>query len=251
MKKIIIAMYCVFLFSQTAFAAESCEAKAAAIKSLCQHNAIVGKVPTRKHVTSHRHKPAKRHKMAMASIIGKNVELGRYEVTQAEWRSVMGNNPSFFKSCGGNCPVEQVSWDDIQIYLKKLNAKTGKQYRLPTEVEWEIACYGINQAVYCGGDDLHLVGWHSGDSNRKSGINRNGSTHAVGKKKANIYGMYDMTGNVWEWLQDHYDNTHNWRVIRGGSWDNGAEGVKAIVRHRYGQAVRDRTLGFRLARTLP
>lgn len=82
----------------------------------------------------------------MVRIPGKNYEMGQYEVTQREWKAVMGNNPSKFGDCGDNCPVERVSWDDIQVFLEKLNAKTGKQYRLPTEAEWEYACYGGSQA---------------------------------------------------------------------------------------------------------
>jgi formylglycine-generating enzyme required for sulfatase activity len=96
----------------------------------------------------------------MVAIPGKNYEMGKYEVTQGQWKAVMGNNPSYNSDCGDNCPVEQVSWDDVQVYLQKLNAKTGKQYRLPSEDEWEFACGGGSKDEYCGGGDLNALGWY-------------------------------------------------------------------------------------------
>ena len=154
--------------------------------------------------------------------------LGRYEVTQAQWRAVMGENPSYFKNCD-NCPVENVSWNDIQEFLQKLNALTGKKYRLPSEAEWEYAARGGNQSrgyLYSGSNDPKEVAWFSENSGSK--------TQPVGGKKPNELGLYDMSGNVWEWCEDDWHGTYQgaptdsrpWvdrprggsRVLRGGSW---------------------------------
>jgi tetratricopeptide (TPR) repeat protein len=180
---------------------------------------------------------------AMVRIPNKNYEIGKYEVTQAEWRAVMGNNPSNFSNCGDTCPVEQVNWDDIQTFLQKLNAKSGRQYRLPTEAEWEYACYGGNQTEYCGGNDLNEVAW--------TGSNSENKTHPVGQKKANGFGLYDMTGNVWERMNDCWEGDCTKRVLRGGSWNFRSETSRAAFRSRFGSATRYVLIGFRLARTLP
>ena len=183
--------------------------------------------------------------LVMIPIPGKNYELGKYEVTQVQWSSVMGNNPSHFSSCGDNCPVESVSWDDIQIYLQKLNENTGKQYRLPTRDEWEYACYGGEKNTsYCGGNDLGSMGWYKDNSN--------GQTHPVGKKQGNGYGLYDMSGNVQEWLSICNDGKNQrFCEIRGGSWFFKPE--LARVPNRFGNppSYRSSGNGFRLARTLP
>lgn len=154
--------------------------------------------------------------------------IGKYEVTQQQWRDIMGNNPSHFSGCD-NCPVEYVSWDNIQIFLKKLNQKMGKNYRLPTEAEWEYAAKGGNKSNdydYSGSNNLDIVAWHNGNSGNK--------THPVGLKKANELGIFDMTGNIYEWCddwfgKDYYKNSPNknpkgassgeFRILRGGSWD--------------------------------
>jgi sulfatase modifying factor 1 len=143
--------------------------------------------------------------------------ISKYEVTQAVWQKVMGNNPSEFK--GDNNPVEQVSWDDCQEFCKK----TG--LRLPTEAEWEYACRaGTTTKYYWGNEPDEAYMWYNENSGN--------TTHAVGQKKANGYGLYDMSGNVWEWCQDWYgayainsqenptgpDNGEV-HVLRGGSWD--------------------------------
>ena len=150
--------------------------------------------------------------------------IGKYEVTQALWQAVMGNNPSKFK--GDNLPVEQVSWDDCQKFLSKLNRITSKTFRLPTEAEWEYAARGGNKSrgyQYSGSNNLSDVAWYDDNSGNK--------THAVGTKQANELGIYDMSGNVEEWCQDWYGkyssssqvnptgaNSGSDRVIRGGSW---------------------------------
>ena len=148
--------------------------------------------------------------------------IGKYEVTQALWQTVMGNNPSKFK--GDNLPVEHVSWKDCQKFLSKLNRITGKMFRLPTEAEWEYAARGGNKSrgyQYSGSNNLSDVAWFLDNSGEM--------THAVGTKQPNELGIYDMTGNVWEWCQDRYGkynsssqinptgvNSGSNRVFRGG-----------------------------------
>ena len=180
----------------------------------------------------------------MVRIPNNNYEIGKYEVTQGQWKAVMGSNPSSFKDCGDTCPVEQVSWNDIQKFLQKLNTRTGKNYRFPTESEWQTACLAGSQTEYCGGNDLNAVAWYSDNSGR--------TTHPVGQKQPNAYGLYDMSGNVWEWMQDKWDNEHDWRVLRGGSWGYTTPGLRAAIRlNDYFPSERSNNIGFRLARTLP
>jgi len=144
-------------------------------------------------------------------VIPGGIAIGRTEVTQGQWRVVMGNNPSNFSSCGDTCPVEKVSWDDAQEYVRKLSQKTGKTYRLPTETEWERACRAGSQQEYCGSDNIDSVAWYDGNSGSK--------THAVAGKQANAWGLNDMSGNVWEWTDSCYDSDCSKRVLRGGSWN--------------------------------
>lgn len=180
---------------------------------------------------------------AMVRIPGKNYEIGKYEVTQAEWRAVMGNNPSKFAHCGDDCPVEKVSWDDTQEYIRKLNARTGSQFRLPTEAEWEFACYGGIRSEYCGGNDVDKVAWTDEKGNER--------THPVGQKQANGYGLYDMSGNVMEWTNDCPEGNCSRRVFRGGSWINDPRDARVSYRIMFITSIRNGSGGFRLARTIP
>ena len=189
-------------------------------------------------------------------------EIGKYEVTQAQWQKVMGDNPSKFK--GLKKPVEQVSWNDVQDFIRKLNQQTGQHYRLPTEAEWEYACRsGGRDQKYCGGKNANSVGWY--------GEGVGGTTHNVGQKQANVLGLYDMSGNVWEWVQDwyggdYYSNGGGWfssptkndprgpsggfdRVFRGGSWFIYGDGMRSAYRSYNGPDYHADELGFRLART--
>ena len=180
--------------------------------------------------------------------------IGKYEVTQELWEAVMGSNPSYFK--GDNLPVERVSWNDVQEFLRKLNAMTGKRYRLSTEAEWEFAARGGNSSrgyKYSGGNSIGNVAWFGGNSGSR--------THAVGTKSPNELGIYDMSGNVWEWCQDWYGsyssswqrnpkgpNSGSYRVCRGGSWFNNARNCRVSNRSNGGTPDdRGNNLGFRLA----
>jgi len=181
--------------------------------------------------------------------------IGKYEVTQKQWKEIMGNNPSRFKC--DNCPVEQVNWNDVQDFIKKLNTKTGNNYRLPTEAEWEYAARGGNQSkgyTYSGSNTIGSVAWYTGNSGSK--------THTVGTKKANELEIYDMSGNVWEWCSDLYGGdyygkslknnpagptTGSYRVPRGGGWDDYATRCRVANRFRDSPGARRNYLGFRLA----
>ncbi len=182
------------------------------------------------------------------------------EVTQAQWFAVMNTNPSEFKR-RENCltehveiarvalcpgfPVDMISWNDAQDFAAKLNEKRdGYQYRLPTEQEWEFAARGGTKTAYTSGDDirdLNDLAWHEGNSGRQ--------THPVAKKKPNRIGLYDVHGNVWEWVSDLYPNLES-RIMRGGSWGNDAYGMRLANRGMANPAIRSIGVGFRLVRTI-
>jgi formylglycine-generating enzyme required for sulfatase activity len=190
----------------------------------------------------------------------KPFELGVYEVTQQQYEKVMGKNPSNFK--GGQNPVEQVSWNDAVEFCRKLSAlpaekKAGYVYRLPTEAEWEYACRAGTTTKYSFGDSesgLGDYGWYDKNSG--------GTTHPVGGKKPNGWGLYDMHGNVWEWCQDRYGNypsgsttdptgaaSGSDRVARGGGWAPGSDYCHSANRSWGAPDARDRNLGFRVLRS--
>ncbi|MDR0356172.1 MAG: formylglycine-generating enzyme family protein [Deltaproteobacteria bacterium] len=196
-----------------------------------------------------------RHKVT----ISQPFYLGVHEVTQAQWQSVMGNNPSQFAD--PNNPVEMVSWDDAQEFIKRLNAKEGhNRYRLPTEAEWEYAARAGSSAAYGFGDDagqLDVYAWHSGNSSN--------SSHPAGQKKPNASGRYDLHGNVWEWVQDlmdynYYANSpgvdpqgpasgEDVHVLRGGSFGDDPNECRVAYRSassNYGMPE----YGFRLVLSL-
>lgn len=208
-------------------------------------------------------KPA--HKVIVPSF-----SIGKYEVTQEEWFAVMGTNPSHFK--GDKRPVEQISWNDCQQFIDRLNKLTGKQFRLPTEAEWEFAARGgtiCGNCKFAGGNIADDVAWYNDNSN--------GETHEVGKKRANELGLYDMAGNVWEWcndqkfnyssstseqlpeetslsqnnntidLTDNPQGSNKNRVNRGGSWRSSAKLCRVSFRFDDDADERFNTLGLRLA----
>lgn len=182
--------------------------------------------------------------------------IGKYEVTQGQWQEIMGNNPSRYSACGSNCPVDQVSWNDIQEFIAKLNSKSGKQYRLPTEAEWEFAARsGGKDEKFSGANSLDAVAWYDKNSDSKP--------HPVGTKQANGLGIYDMSGNTWEWVNDCYRSNYyktspknnpqgpmcsDKRVLRGGSWFNTADNSRAAFRLKDNPSFSYHfTFGFRLA----
>ena len=180
--------------------------------------------------------------------------IGQTEVTQELWEAVMGSNPSYFKG-DNQRPVENVSWNDCQEFIEKLNRLTGKNFRLPTEAEWEYAARGGNKSKGCkysGSNDADAVAWYGGNSGSK--------THPVAQKQVNESGLYDMSGNVWEWCQDWYGkdsshsqsnpkgaNTSSHRVLRGGSWNYFARNVRVSYRGGSAPDLRFNIGGLRLA----
>lgn len=194
--------------------------------------------------------------------------IGKYEVTQKVWKAIMGedNNPSYNRGCD-NCPVENVSWKDAQEFISKLNLLVGKQFRLPTKTEWEYAAKGgvINEECkYSGSNNIDEVAWYINNYQLDSWGDK-GTTHPVGLKKSNILGIYDMSGNVWEWCYDlyteeymqngkiihegwPYKGTHLYfrRVIKGGSWGGTAEGCSVAYTDFDVENYEDEYGGFRL-----
>lgn len=181
--------------------------------------------------------------------------IGKYEVTQAQWKAVMGTNPSHFANCD-QCPVETISWNDTQEFIQKLNQQTGKTYRLPTEAEWEYAARGGNRDngyVYAGSNSLGEVAEYADNNNK--------STKPVGGKASNQLGLYDMLGNAWEWCEDVYDanyytnspssnprntSSSEYRALRGGCWCNAAKICRISSRHFVNPAGAGYSVGFRL-----
>ena len=214
--------------------------------------------------------------------------MGKYEVTQGEWEALMGGNPSHFESCGARCPVESVSWDDVQDFILELNwweSGNGYRYRLPTEAEWEYAARAGSAGATPEGD-LRIYGpgyasvldgqaWYRGNckvtyaggvsvTEMDKGYESHGTcgTHPVGLGRANGWGLHDMLGNVWEWTADWYGDyptgtvtdprgpsTGSGRVYRGGGWYDYARYVRSAHRGHYSPGYRSNYVGFRLVRT--
>jgi len=180
--------------------------------------------------------------------------MGKFAVTQEQYQAVIGATPSHFK--GKDNPVEQVSWDDAQAFCKRLTEQTKQTVRLPTEAEWEYACRAGTTTAYHSGDseaDLARVAWYDGNS--KS------TTHPVGQREANTFGLYDMHGNVWQWCQDYWDENYfskssaenpqgpdqgAVRLLRGGSWGNILVYCRSACRFRRGPGNRSNFIGFRV-----
>lgn len=202
--------------------------------------------------------------------IGTPFALGKTEVTQGQWSALMGHNPSCFSACGGECPVEQVTWNDAQDYLRKLSQKTGKRYRLPSEAEWEYAaragmttpfntgnCIDSNEANYDDNYDYRYCRVMKRNSTQR--------TLPVGSFAANGFALHDMHGNVWEWVEDCWHENYvdapgdgsAWasgscekRILRGGSWKAEPRALRSAERNWEWARDRGNAHGFRVARTL-
>ncbi|PCI38560.1 MAG: hypothetical protein COB46_11095 [Rhodospirillaceae bacterium] len=203
--------------------------------------------------------PTRDRKPVHTVHIAYSFAVGKYEVTQAEWRAVMGDNPSQFQ--GDNRPVERVTWNEVQVFLDKLSQKTGQNYRLLTETEWEyVARAGTTTKWTCGQKKscVKEYGWYRGISDRK--------TQPVGQKKPNPFGLYDMAGNVGEWTADCYQDSYEGlpgdgtfvpptkechkRVVRGGSWKYLPRDLKPATRSKTFVTFELGEVGFRVAKTL-
>jgi len=177
-------------------------------------------------------------------------QMGKYEVSQAQWVAIMDDNPSKFAGCD-HCPVDSVSWLDVQLFIQRLNDLTRQSFRLPKEAEWEYAARGVRSTKYAGSNHIDSVGWYLANSEDE--------THPVGQKKANGYDLYDMTGNVSEWCQEAYysydqedfnETEHGEttsRTVRGGSWFVPARHNRLTNRGSRKAKDKDATIGFRLA----
>jgi formylglycine-generating enzyme required for sulfatase activity len=196
---------------------------------------------------------APEHKVNMHSF-----SISKSEISQYQWSSIMGNNPTAIKKCA-NCPVDNISWDDAQLFIKKLNSLTGAHYRLPTESEWEYAARGGQLVIkksekFSGSNLLEAVGWFLGNSSKQS--------HPVQTKAANAMGISDMSGNMAEWCEDTYGALYyqsspyenptgpangNSKVIRGGSWSDFDQNCRVTSRDNHKANFKDKTTGLRIA----
>lgn len=194
--------------------------------------------------------------MPQHEVLIQSFSIGKLEVTQGQWFSIMGTTPSGVR--GRELPVDMVSWDDTQEFIKKLSEKTGKTYRLPSEAEWEFVARAGEQTTFPFGDDLKVssnFGW--------SEVNSNNQPQKVGQKLPNKFGIYDMQGNVMEWTQDCWNSNYveaptnggPWlkglcfsRVVRGGSWNGSDEMMRSARRYMYPAKIQYKALGFRVAR---
>lgn len=188
--------------------------------------------------------------------------IGKYEVTQGQWKKIMGSNPALNNSCGDDCPVDNVSWNDVQNFINRLNSKIGEKkksagrFRLPTEAEWEYAARSRGENDKFSGGEALDVAWLSDNSENRS--------HPVGTKAPNGLGIYDMSGNVWEWTNDWYGSTYysssprnnptgpksgERRALRGGSWAAGWVDARTSYRNFLAPDYRSGSIGFRLLKT--
>jgi len=187
--------------------------------------------------------------------------MGKTEITQKQWMDVMGSNGSWFYGCGQDCPVDRVSWNDVQSFIIKLNQKSGQRYRLPSEAEWEYGARAGSSTEWSFGNDESILGnyaWYGGNSGYKP--------HQVGQKRPNAFGLFDTSGNVWEWTQDCWhgnysgaptdgsawmtDCTDALKAVRGGSWGTSPESLRSAIRNGINPVSPSNFIGFRLARDL-
>jgi len=183
--------------------------------------------------------------------IDKNFLISKYEVTQKQWKDIMGENPSHFKSCGPNCPVENISWFEVQDFIKKLNKQTGNEYRLPTDDEWEYAARAGSDTKFSFGDNSDKLAHYGNYCDKKCTNDWRDSKHndgaittaPVGSYRSNQWGLYDTHGNVWEWVEDMDSDK---RVYRGGSWGDNFKLCQSSSRGSTKPDFHVSGIGFRL-----
>ena len=192
-------------------------------------------------------------------VISKPYYMQATEVTQGQWKKIMGSNPSMFNTCGDDCPVENISWVDVQEFIRRLNQKEGtNKYRLPTEAEWEFVCRADSALKGAPGakeNEFRDYAWYDANSDRK--------THPVAAKKPNAWGLYDMQGNVLEWCQDWHDDypkgkmidpkgasSGQHKVLRGGAWLGNPTTLQCNFRSQDYPVVRSNDIGFRLSKDI-
>ncbi len=188
--------------------------------------------------------------------------LGKYEVTQGQWKKIMGTNPAHFKGCGENCPVESISWTDVQSFIAEMSNQSGQKYRLPTEAEWEYAAREGGKTIKWAGTSIESrldeYAWHEANTDDR--------VRPVGQKKPNALGFYDMSGNVWEWTGDIYSETYyqksprenprgaeegKRRTLRGGSWMDKTSSVRTSIRYFFWEHQQGfRNVGLRLVKQI-
>jgi formylglycine-generating enzyme required for sulfatase activity len=197
-----------------------------------------------------------KHENPVHKVCLNGFEIGKFEVTQGQWKAAMGSNPSNFQACGDDCPVEQVSWNDAQSFIEKLNLKSSRKHRLPSEAEWEYACRSGGKDGQYAGSDVDNIAWGQENSDK--------TTHPTGTKAPNDLGIHDMNGNVWEWVQDAFTTPYSLevtqnnpvinqgenRVLRGGSWNAKVNYVRCSIRNRTPPDRRHIGIGFRVLREL-
>ena len=210
--------------------------------------------------TSEQGRDCRNNERPQHNVTVSSFNIGKYEVTQRQWSLLMGNNPPVTQK-GDDYPVDNVSWDNVQEFIRLLNAATGKNYRLPTEAEWEYAARGGAKSKgykYSGSNKLSDVAWGE-DYAREDGY-KGGSKHPVGTKKPNELGIYDMSGNVYEWCNDWFDEypalpqrdpkgavSGAYRIMRGGAWLSDAEQCRITYRSYSNPSISFKSNGFRLA----
>jgi formylglycine-generating enzyme len=189
-------------------------------------------------------------------VISRPLYMSATEVTQRQWQTIMGRNPSAFPKSGPNAPVERVSWNDVQEFLRRLNRRMNARFRLPTEAEWEYACRAGTRSAYSFGDSISST--QANYDGKPAGSFR-GSTAPVASYPPNRWGLYDMHGNVWEWCADEYcpysaseerdpfrSCGSKYKVIRGGSWYFGADSARSALRYTHEPQLSGFSIGFRI-----
>jgi formylglycine-generating enzyme required for sulfatase activity len=197
-------------------------------------------------------------------VISRSFYISATEVTQGQWQKIMGYNPSTFRKAGMDAPVEQVSWNEIQVFLARLNAPRNGKFRLPTEAEWEYTCRAGTTTAYAFGDRISPAQANYDGRYPLPGQDQGryrGATTRVGSFEANAWGVFDMHGNVWEWCADEYCDypskpstdpfntcSSKLNVIRGGSWYFGADSARSAMRYTHEPQLKGFSIGFRVVR---